>query len=431
MGITLGISASCSIPDQNGDFPDLHPAVERVSVIHSWHTRRGSLWAHAFGKGVCVRGFEVKFVGRLALASTLGVSVTLGSLSIASASSRPGTAHTGSAHSSTIQFSGQVASYTAASGTTAGSLTLTDPAGATLIFSTSATTAITQIGGSGATLAVDDFATVQAPVVAPKDASSITFSAAAPVSFSGIVTDYTAPSGDTSGSVTIVRRDGTSLMYSVAPSTVITENGGGNSAIAVGDFASIQAAPAAPSVALAIAFDAATSVRFDGRVTAYSAASVSTPGSITLQKNSESATFATSSSTVITGVGDSRNTLAVGDWAEVFATSALANTAQKIRFTPSSRSLHFSGRVTAYTAPSGGTDGALTVRRRDRATVTYVVTSSTILTEVGGSGDTIAARDPVTVEIDPGSTTVATEIYFKTAAPPPSPAVRTRSPIPR
>jgi hypothetical protein len=101
----------------------------------------------------------------------------------------------------------------------------------------------------------------------------------------------------------------------------------------------------------------------------------------------------------------------------VIATSALPTTAHEIRFTPSPRPVYFSGRVTAYAAPSGASDGSITVRRRDRATLTYSVTSSTIITEVGSSGDTIAVRDPVTVEADAVTKTMATKIYFKPAAP--------------
>jgi hypothetical protein len=444
-----------------------------------------------------MKKFDMKFAVRFALASTLGVGLALGSLGLASASPRSSADRTGSAHSSNIQFSGQVSAYTAASGTTAGSITLTNRAGATLAFSTSAATTITQIGGSGATLAIDDFATVQAPVVTPNDASSITFSAAAPVSFSGIVTAYTAPSGTTVGSITLVKRNEASLTYSITSSTIVTENGGGNSTVAIDDFASVQAAAASPTVALAIAFDAATPIKFDGRVTAYTAASGTTAGSVTVKdsagaeltfavwsttkitedggsgsalavgdhatveaaasaktdavlitfvpappiafyglvtaytaasgtaagsitlekKNTDTATFSTSSSTVITEVGGSGNTLAVGDYANVIATSALPTTAHEIRFTPSPRPVYFSGRVTAYTAASGATDGTITVRRRDRATLTYSVTSSTIITEVGSSGDTIAVRDPVTVEADALTKTVATKIYFKPAAP--------------
>ena len=286
-----------------------------------------------------MKQFERKFVARLALAATLGVGVTLSSLSLASGASRPDNGRTGSAHSSTIQFSGQVSAYSAASGTTSGSITLTDRAGATLTFTTSVATTITQIGGSGSGLAINDFATIQAAVIAPRDASSITFSAAAPVSFSGIVTAYTAPSSSADGSVTLVKRNDASLTYSVTPGTVITENGGGNSAIAIDDFASVEAAAASPTVALAISFDAA-----------------------------------------------------------------------------SPRPVYFTGRVTAYSAPSGATDGSITVRRRDRASVTFSLSSSTIIAEVGGSGDTLAVRDPVTVEADAATKTVAEKISFRPAA---------------
>jgi hypothetical protein len=444
-----------------------------------------------------MKKFELKFVARLALASTLGAALTLGSLSIASASSRPNTARTASAHSSTIQFSGQVSAYSAASGTTAGSITLTDRAGATLTFATSVTTTITQIGGAGATLVADDFATIQAPVATPTDAMSITFSAASPVSFSGIVTAYTSPSGGTDGSITLLKRNEATLTYSVTSATTINENGGGNSAIAIDDFASVQAAAASPTVALAIDFDAANPIKFDGRVTAYTPASGttagsitvkdsagaqltfavwstttitetggsgdalsigdhatvvaaasaktdavsitfapappvsfyglvtaytpasgSTPGSITLEKkNSNTATFSTNSATAITEAGGSGDTVAVGDYANVIATRALPTTAHEIRFTPSPRPVYFSGRVIAYTAPSGATDGSITVRRRDRATLTYAVTPSTIIAEVGSSGDTLAVRDPVTVEADASAKTVAEKIYFKPAAP--------------
>jgi hypothetical protein len=444
-----------------------------------------------------MKKLDAIFVGRLAFASALGVCLALGSVSIGSAAPRSSAARTSLDRSSNIQFSGQVSAYSAASGATAGSVTLTDRAGATLTFVTSATTTITQIGGSGATLAVSDFATVQALVVTPKTALSITFSAAAPVSFSGIVTEYTAPSGATDGSITLLKRNEASLTYSVTPSTLITENGGGNRTIAVDDFASVQAAASTPTVALTVAFDAATPIKFGGRVTAYTPVSGSAAGSITVKdsagadltfavwsttsvtqaggsgdalavgdhatvvaaasaktdaisiifvaappisfyglvtaytaasgatrgsvtvekKNSNTATFSTTSSTVIAEVGGSGNSLVVGDYATVIATSALPTTTHEIRFTPSPRPVYFSGRVTAYTAPSGATDGSITVRRRDRATLTYSVTSTTIIFEVGSSGDTLAVRDPVTVEADASTKTAAEKIYFKPAAP--------------
>lgn len=441
--------------------------------------------------------FKMEAVGRWTLASTLGVGVALGSLSVASASSLTSGARAGFARSSTVQFSGQVSAYTPASSTSAGSLTLTDRAGATLNFATLATTTITQIGGSGATLAINDFATVQALVVTPKVASSIAFSAAAPVSFSGIVTEYTTPSSTSAGSITLVNRNDATLRYSVTTGTIITENGGGRSAIAVGDFASVQAAAASPTVALAISFDAATPVRFAGDVTAYTPAagttagsitvrdsagaaltfvvwstttiteadgsdvalavgdhatvevaasakadavsitfapappvefyglvtaytraSGATPGSLTLQKkNAHTAAFSTLSTTVITEVGGSGDTLAVGDHAHVIATSASPTTAYKIRFTSSPRRVHFSGRVAAYSAPSGAANGSISVRRRDRATLTYAVTSSTIVAEFGDSGDNLAVGDQVTVVAAAATKAVATKIYFKPAAP--------------
>jgi sRNA-binding carbon storage regulator CsrA len=256
----------------------------------------------------------MRFVARLAWVSTLILSVTVGSLSIASASSRPSEGHTGSAHSSNIQFSGQVSAYESATATLAGSITLTDRTGATLTFSTSITTAITQIGGGGVALAIDDFATVQALVVTPTTAASIKFSAAAPVSFSGIVTAYVAPSGTTAGSITLVKSNEASLRYSVAVGTIISENGGGTSVIAIDDFASVQAAAATPTVALAIAFDASSPIKFEGRVTAYTPPSGTTAGSIAVRDSlGTTLTFAVWSTTTITGAGKSGEALTVGD----------------------------------------------------------------------------------------------------------------------
>ncbi|MGH3733696.1 MAG: hypothetical protein ACRDVC_10065 [Acidimicrobiales bacterium] len=443
-----------------------------------------------------MKKFETKLVTRLALALTLGAGLALASVNVASASSAPRTAHSDLARSHMIQFSGEVTSYTAASSTTTGSITLADRAGATLTFVTSATTSITEIGGSGAALAVNDFATVQALAETPGDAAAITFSAAAPLSFSGIVTAYTPASGTTAGSITLLKRNEASLTYSVTSGTTISENGGGDNTIAVNDFASIKSAAADPTVALAIAFDAAAPIKFTGRVTAYTAASGTATGSITLKdaasaelsfvtsaatvitesggtgdtlavgdhatveasasaktdatsitfipappvefygqvtaytapsgttagsitlvkRNSNSATFSVTSTTVITEVGGSGDTLMVGDNATVVATSALPTTARIIKFTPAPRPVFFSGRVTAYTAASGTTDGSITIRRRDRAMLTYTITSSTVFTEVGGSGETIAVRDLATVEAAGSAKTLATVVTFRPVA---------------
>jgi hypothetical protein len=443
-----------------------------------------------------MKKLEIKFVARLAIASLLGAGLTLGSIGVASASASPG-AHAVHVQRDTIEFSGQVTAYTAATTTAPGSITLTDRAGATLNFATLTSTTITQIDGGGATLAINDFATVQAPIATPGDATVISFSAAAPVSFSGVVTAYTAASGTTAGSITLRRRDGATLTYAVTSATTITENSGAGNTIAIDDFATVEAAAAAPSVALAIAFDASAPIKFDGRiiaytpasgttagsitlkdaagaeltfatwssttitelggtgdtlavgdhatvqaaasdktdatsitftpappvefygqVTAYTAASGSTLGSITVQKeNSNTATFSTTSSTIITEVGGSGDALAVGDYANVFATSALPTTAREIRFTPAPRPVYFTGRVTAYVAPTGTTTGSITLHRRNRASLTFSVTSTTTFLELGGSGDIIAVRDYARVEAAASAKTVATAIAFRPAAP--------------
>jgi hypothetical protein len=444
-----------------------------------------------------MKKFEIKFVARLAVASLLGAGLTLGSIGVASASTSPGAARADDARSNMIEFGGQVKAYSAATSTTPGSITLTDRAGATLNFAISTTTTITQVGGSGATLAINDFATVQAPLATPGDARAISFSAAAPVSFSGVVTAYTPASSTTAGSITLRQRNQATLTYAVTSATTITENSGAGDKIAVDDFATIQAAAAAPNVALAITFDAAAPIRFDGRVTAYApasgttagsitlkdtagaeltfatwstttitelggkgdtlavgdhatveaaasdktdatsitftpappvefygqvtaytAASGSSPGSITLEKkNSNTATFSTTSATTITEVGGSGNALAVGDYANVLATGALPTTAREIRFTSAPRSVYFTGRVTAYSAPSGTTAGSITLHRPNRASVTFSVTSATTFLELGGSGDIIAVRDYARVEAAASAKTVATAIAFRPAAP--------------
>jgi hypothetical protein len=444
-----------------------------------------------------MKKFGIRFVARLAIASLLGAGLTFGSIGVASASSNPGTVRADHARPNTIEFSGQVTAYSAATTTAPGSITLTDRAGATLNFATSTTTTITQIGGSGATLTINDFATVQTPLATPGDATVISFSAAAPVSFSGVVTALTAASGSTPGSITLRRRDGATLTYAVTSATTITENSGAGDKIAVDDFATVEAAAAALTVASAITFDAAAPVRFDGRVTAFTPASGTTAGSITLKdaagaeltfatwstttitelggtgdtlavgdhatvqaaasdktdatsitftpappvefygqvtaytaasgsaagsitlekKNSNTATFSTTPSTTITEVGGSGDALAVGDYANVLATSELPTTAREIRFTPAPRPVYFTGRVTAYGAPSGTTAGSITLHRRNRASLTFSVTSATTFLELGGSGDIIAVRDYARVEAAASAKTVATAIAFRPAAP--------------
>jgi hypothetical protein len=440
-----------------------------------------------------MKKLHTKVVARLALAGVLGVGATLSSVAVASAASAPHARH---ARSSTIHFSGTVISYTAASTSAAGSLTVTDRAGATLTFSTSSTTTITQIGGNGSTLAVNDFVTVVAETATPTAAEAINFSAAAPVSFSGVVTAYTAPSGTTNGSITLLKRNLASLTYVVTSTTAITQNGGGNATIAVDDFATIEATASSPTIALAVGFDVAAPVRFTGRVTsytpasptatgtltvkdpagasltytvltttvisqksgkseglatgdqvtvtaaasaksdaltisftpappvsfygqvsAYAAPSATSAGSISLVKaNGNTATFSVTSATTIAERHGNGDTIAVGDYATVVATRALPTTARSITFTPTPRPVTFYGRVTAYTAASGSTNGTLSVRRRDGATLNYTVTSSTGMNEVGGTGETLAVRDYVWVKALGTDKTVATSITYRAAA---------------
>ncbi len=246
-----------------------------------------------------------------------------------------GTPRSSAVRSATIRFSGDVTAYTAATSSTAGSITLTDRAGATLTFSTSSTTTVTEIGGSGSTLQVNDFATVQATVSAPTVATAITFSAAAPVSFSGVVTAYTAPSGSTNGSITLLKRNLASLTYAVTSSTVMSENGGGTATIAVDDFATIQAAADMPNVALTIDFDVAAPVRFTGRVTAYTAATGTTNGSLTVKDGAgASLTYTTLLTTTITEKGGSGDSLEVGDQATVVAAASAKTDALTVTFIP-------------------------------------------------------------------------------------------------
>ena len=357
-----------------------------------------------------MKQFHTKLVTRLALVTLLGAGVTLSSVTAASAAAPP---RSSAVRSATIQFSGDVTAYTAATSSTAGSITLTDRAGATLTFSTSSTTTVSEIGGSGSTLEVNDFATVQALVSAPTAATVITFSAAAPLSFSGVVTAYTAPSGSTNGSITLLKRNLASLTYAVTSSTSISENGGGNATIAVDDFATIQAAAATPNVALMIDFDVAAPVRFTGRVTAYSAASGTTNGSLTLKDSAgASLTYTTLPTTTITERGGSGDSLEVGDQATVVAAASAKTDALTISFVPAPP-VRFYGEVSAYTAASGSTNGSITLVKTNGNSATFSVTSTTVITEKGASGDTLGVGDYATVDATRALPTTARTIDFR------------------
>ncbi|MGC2169243.1 MAG: DUF5666 domain-containing protein [Acidimicrobiales bacterium] len=356
-----------------------------------------------------MKKFHTKLVTRLALVTLLGAGVTLSSVTVASAAAPRSSA----ARSATIQFSGDVTAYTAATSGTAGSITLTDRAGATLTFSTSSATTVNEVGGSGSTLEVHDFATVLAAISAPTAATAITFSAAAPLSFSGVVTAYTAPSGSTNGSITLLKRNLASLTYAVTSSTSISQNGGGNATIAVDDFATIQAAAATPNLALTIDFDVAAPVKFTGRVTAYSAASGTTNGSLTLKDGAgASLTYTTLLTTTITEKGGTGDSLEVGDQATVVAAASAKTDALTISFIPAPP-VRFYGQVSAYTAASGSTNGSITLVKANGNSATFSVTSSTVITEKGGSGDTLAVGDYATVDATRGLPTTARTIDFR------------------
>ncbi len=151
-----------------------------------------------------------KVVGRTLTALAIGTALTVSSASLAAASPRHG--RDGGAHSgwgagqrdggqqgggqqggtsgwsggqqggtsgwSGAQFSvasGKVTAYLAASGSTAGSITIQEHDGTSVTFSTSTSTTITEAGGSGDTLAVGDVAAVQAAAATPTVASAIKF----------------------------------------------------------------------------------------------------------------------------------------------------------------------------------------------------------------------------------------------------------------
>lgn len=317
-----------------------------------------------------------------------------------------------------VSFVGRVTAYSAVSGTTNGSITVRRRDGASLTFSITPSTAITEVGGSGDTLAVNDQVTVVSAPAAPSVAASITFTAAPPVKFTGKVVAYVAASGSTNGSITITDVKSASLTYAVTSTTSITETNGTGATLAVGDHATVEAAASAKTVATSITFSLPPAVTFSGYVTAYSAATSSTPGSITLEKsNDDSETFATTSSTTITERGGSGDALTVGDRATVVTTSATPMTASSISFSPEPPTVEFSGWVTAYTAASGTANGSITLRKRSGASLTYSTTLSTTITEVGGTGDTLAVGDRATVRAETSAKTVATSIQFRPAPP--------------
>jgi hypothetical protein len=247
----------------------------------------------------------------------------------------------------------------------------------------------------------------------PTTARAITFTPTPrPVTFVGRVTAYTAPSGGTNGTLNVRRRDGATLTYVVTSATVITEVGATGESLAVHDEVSVSAAGSDKTVATSITFRAAREIGFVGRVSAYSAATDSAPGSITVvNRAGASLTFSTSASTVITQLQGTGATLATGDFADVHATAAAKSVALTIGFTVSPP-IVFGGRVTSFSAPSGSTAGSLTITKRNGATLTYAVTSTTNIAEINGLGATISTGDEATVVALPSSPSVAVTITF-------------------
>jgi len=317
-----------------------------------------------------------------------------------------------------ISFSGRVTAYTAASGSTNGSITVRRRSRAILTFATTSSTTITEVHGSGDTIAVRDWVKVEASASASTIATSITFRAAPPIRFQGKVTAYTPAAGSTNGSISLTNYPGAALTFAVTSTTVITEVDGSGDTLAVGDHAVIEAAAEAKTVATSITFNLPPSVTFTGYVTAYTAATSSANGSISLEKSdSKTDTFVTTLTTTITEIGGAGGTLTVGDHASITTLSGSPGTAATIKFTPEPPSVEFSGYVTAYTAPVGSTNGSITLRKRNGATLTYSTTLSTTITEVGGTGATLAVADWATVRADAADKTAATSITF-TPAPP-------------
>jgi hypothetical protein len=317
--------------------PPLYPDQARVYSIPVLSTGRRRRETLVRGLDGCLvqeimSTCKIKFVTRGVLAVVLGAGATVASIGAAAASTRS-PQHVTFARSSVIEFSGHVTAYIPASADTSGSITLTDEAGTTLNFVTSLATTITQVDGSGSALAINDFATVDTSLPSPSDATSIHFSAAAPVSTSGIVVTYSPATSNTDGSITIARRNRSRVTYAVKSTTSITENGGAGDAIRVGDFATIEAAAAAPNVAQAIAYDPNELLRFYGRVSAYAPAAGATDGSITLStRGGSQVSFSTTSTTNVTAIDHSVENLVVGDYAIVRVAATSKSDALSVSF---------------------------------------------------------------------------------------------------
>ena len=312
----------------------------------------------------------------------------------------------------TIMFRGDITAYSAASGSTTGTISVENHVGATLQLTVTSATVINEVGGTGDAPAVGDRVTVQAATSAPTVATTIWFHVPPPIKFRGLVTAYTAATSSTMGTVALQNRAGATLDFSTTLSTTITEVGGTGASLVAGDNAVVDAEASAPTIATSIKFSLVTT-RVKGTVTAYTAADGATDGSITLQTSlGASDVFATTSTTTITETRGSGQTLTVGDDATVDAAAVAPTVATSISF-KGARDLRFSGTVTAYAAATSTTSGSITLQRhRHGAAETFTTTSTTTVVQLGGTGATLAVGDHATVDAAPSAPTAAASITY-------------------
>jgi hypothetical protein len=348
---------------------------------------------------------KIGIFSRVSLALALSMGVALATIGAASAAN------------ANVQFSGKVTAYTPAAGATNGTISLTNHAGASATYSVASSITLTEIGGSGDTLSIGDHATVVAAKVTPTVATSISFTASKPIRFSGRVTSYTAAAGATPGSISVHKRNGATLTYSTAASTIITESGGTGDTIVIRDRVTVVAQASAPTVATSITFEPAPPVKFSGKVTAYTPAVGSTDGSITLLNRPHAAlTYSVTSATTITETGGTGDTLAVGDHATVSAAASAKTVAVAIAFNPPPAGT-FSGYVTAYVPATTSTPGSVSLEKLNDTTSTFSTTTSTTISEIGGAGAILTVGDHATVTTVTATPTTASSITF-TPEPP-------------
>ena len=202
-------------------------------------------------------------------------------------------------------------------GATLGSITLARAHAKSLTFSVTPSTLFTQVGGTGGNVAIEDEVTVKVANPSSRVATAILFKAAPFVEFQGVVNNYTAASGPTYGSITVVNRAGVARTLFTTSSTKLTQVHGVTRTVSIGDRATVEAASSARTVATRISFVVVAPSTFSGRITAYVPASGLTSGSITVAKGAATRTFVVTPTTKIALAAAVGATLAVGDRATV------------------------------------------------------------------------------------------------------------------